>query len=154
MHRDTLTKVTITRLREEFMDIPLPAYATEGSAGLDLRAAVNDPVTLAPGSITGVPTNLAIALPPYLEAQVRPRSGLALKHGITVTNTPGTIDSDYRGEIVVILTNLGKLPFVINRGDRIAQMIIAPVVHIEWEEAETLDDTGRGPGGFGHSGVR
>lgn len=134
--------------------LPLPAYETEGAAGLDLRAAVPDdaPVTLAPGEWTLVPTGLAMALPLGFEAQVRPRSGLAAKHGVTCLNSPGTIDSDYRGEVKVILINHGREPFVIRRGERIAQMIIAPVVQAAFELADSLDDTARGAGGFGSTG--
>jgi dUTP pyrophosphatase len=134
--------------------LPLPAYETEGAAGLDLRAAVADdaPLTLAPGEWTLVPTGLAMALPLGFEAQVRPRSGLAAKHGVTCLNSPGTIDSDYRGEVKVILINHGREPFVIRRGERIAQMIIAPVVQAAFELADSLDDTARGAGGFGSTG--
>lgn len=135
-------------------DLPLPAYETEQSAGMDLRAAVADdaPVTLQPGARGLIPTGLAIALPPGFEAQVRPRSGLALKHGITCLNSPGTVDADYRGELAVILVNLGQEPFVIKRGERIAQMVIAPVTQASFVEVETLDETARGAGGFGSTG--
>lgn len=135
-------------------DLPLPAYETEQSAGMDLRAAVADdaPVTLGPGQRGLIPTGLAIALPPGFEAQVRPRSGLALKHGITCLNSPGTVDADYRGELAVILINLGQEPFVIRRGERIAQMVIAPVTQGVFAEVETLDETARGAGGFGSTG--
>ena len=134
--------------------IELPAYGTEGAAGLDLRAAVpaDQPLTLQPGARALVPTGLTIAVPPGYEAQVRPRSGLALKSGITCLNSPGTVDSDYRGEVGVILANLGSEPFVINRGDRIAQMVIARYERIRWDEADSLDDTARGAGGFGSTG--
>lgn len=134
--------------------LPLPAYETGGSAGMDLRAAVPDgePVTLAPGARALVPTGLKIALPQGFEAQVRPRSGLALKHGITCLNTPGTIDSDYRGEIGVILINHGQDPFVIRRGERIAQMVIARHEQAAMVEVEALDETARGAGGFGSTG--
>lgn len=135
-------------------DIPLPAYETDHAAGMDLRAAVTEAVVLAPGERALVPTGLRIALPAGTEAQVRPRSGLAAKHGISLPNTPGTIDADYRGEIKVILINLGDAPFTIARGDRIAQMVIAPVLRAEWAVVETLDETVRGEGGFGHTGVR
>ena len=130
-------------------DLPLPDYATAGSAGLDLLAAVEGEVTLAPGERRLIPTGLAIALPPDFEAQVRPRSGLALKHGVTVLNTPGTIDADYRGEIGVILANLGAEPFTLSRGARIAQMVVAPCRQIAWEPVSALDESVRGAGGFG-----
>jgi dUTP pyrophosphatase len=144
--------IRITRLRPGYDDVPLPAYATALAAGADLRAAVDEPLVIAPGGVTAVPTNLAIELPPHLEAQVRPRSGLALKHGMLLPNAPGTIDADYRGEIKVILRNIGPEPFVIHRGDRIAQLVVAPVLHVRWEEADTLSETSRGEGGFGSSG--
>jgi dUTP pyrophosphatase len=134
--------------------LPLPAYETDGSAGMDLRAAVPDdaPMILRPGDREMVPTGLAIALPHGFEAQVRPRSGLAAKHGVTCLNTPGTIDSDYRGEVKVILINLGSEDFTIRRGERIAQMVIAPVVQAGWDLTESLDETARGAGGFGSTG--
>lgn len=134
--------------------IPLPAYETAQAAGMDLRAAVPEaePLTLAPGKRAMVPTGLTMALPDNYEAQVRPRSGLAAKHGITCLNTPGTIDADYRGEVKVILINLGDEPFVIKRGERIAQMVIAPVTRAALTEVETLDETARGAGGFGSTG--
>ena len=134
--------------------LPLPGYETAHAAGMDLRAAVPDdaPITLNPGSWALVPTGLAIALPEGFEAQVRPRSGLAAKHGITCLNSPGTIDADYRGEVKVILINHGPEPFVLRRGERIAQMVVAPVVQAAWEEVETLDETARGTGGFGSTG--
>lgn len=131
---------------------PLPAYATELSAGLDIRANLSDSITLAPMQRCLVPTGLYIALPPGFEAQVRPRSGLALKKGITVLNSPGTIDADYRGEICVILVNLSTEPFVIEDGERIAQMVIARHEQAVWKEVEILNDTERGAGGFGHTG--
>jgi dUTP pyrophosphatase len=133
-------------------DLPLPAYETAYAAGMDLRAAVAEPMTLEPGARALVPTGLTIALPGGVEAQVRPRSGLALKHGVTCLNTPGTIDADYRGEVQVLLINLGSAPFVIQRGERIAQMVIAPVTQGAWREVETLDETARGAGGFGSTG--
>jgi dUTP pyrophosphatase len=137
-------------------DLPLPAYETAGAAGMDLRAAVaeNAPVVLRPGSRFAVPTGLAFALPDGFEGQVRPRSGLAARHGVTQVNTPGTIDADYRGEVKVILINLGEEDFTIRRGDRIAQLVIAPVTRAEWSEVETLDETVRGQGGFGSTGGR
>ena len=131
---------------------PLPAYATELSAGLDIRANLSDSMTLAPMQRCLVPTGLYIALPPGVEAQVRPRSGLALKKGITVLNSPGTIDADYRGEICVILINLSTEPFVIEDGERIAQMVIARHEQAAWQEVEVLKETERGAGGFGHTG--
>jgi dUTP pyrophosphatase len=130
--------------------LPLPAYETAGAAGMDLRAA--EAITLKPGARCLMPTGLAIALPQGFEAQVRPRSGLAVKHGVTVLNSPGTIDCDYRGEVKVPLINHGQDDFIILRGDRIAQMVIAPVTRIGWAEAEALDETARGAGGFGSSG--
>lgn len=133
-------------------DLELPHYATIHSAGADLRAAIEHAIMLQPGQRTLIPTGFAMALPDNYEAQVRPRSGLALKHGITVLNTPGTIDADYRGEIGVILINLGEHPFKIERGDRIAQMIVAPFVQGRWQETDELSDTVRGEGGFGSSG--
>lgn len=134
--------------------LPLPAYETAQAAGMDLRAAVPDdePLTLRPGSRFPVPTGLAFALPPGFEGQVRPRSGLAFKHGVTCLNTPGTVDADYRGEVKVILINLGEEDFVIRRGERIAQLVIAPVVQAAWAEVESLEDTARGAGGFGSTG--
>ena len=131
---------------------PLPAYATAQSAGMDLRANIEQPLTLAPLQRCLVPTGLFIALPPGYEAQVRPRSGLALKHGLTVLNAPGTIDADYRGEIRVILVNLSDTPFTIEDGERIAQLVVARHEQAQWQPAETLDETERGAGGFGHTG--
>ena len=136
--------------------LPLPAYETNGAAGMDLRAAVADdaPLVLKPGARFMVPTGLAFAVPPGFEAQVRPRSGLAAKAGVTCLNTPGTIDSDYRGEVKVILINLGEEDFTIRRGDRIAQLVIAPVVQASWGLTTSLDETARGAGGFGSTGGR
>jgi dUTP pyrophosphatase len=133
--------------------VDLPAYHSEQAAGLDLHAAVTEPVTLAPGDTTLVPCGFAMALPPGYEAQVRPRSGLAVRHGITMLNAPGTIDSDYRGEVKVPLINHGKAPFVIEPNARIAQMVVAPVAHCDVREVAALDDTDRGSGGFGSTGV-
>ncbi|CAM4257117.1 Deoxyuridine 5'-triphosphate nucleotidohydrolase [Novosphingobium lubricantis] len=130
--------------------LPLPAYATEGAAGMDVVAA--EDVTLAPGARHAVATGLAVAIPHGFEIQVRPRSGLALKHGVTVPNTPGTIDSDYRGELKVIMINHGTEPFAIRRGDRVAQLVIAPVTRASWLEVDELDSTARGEGGFGSTG--
>ena len=133
---------------------PLPQYATEQSAGMDLRANLDSPVELKPLERKLIPTGLYMALPKGYEAQVRPRSGLAIKKGITVLNSPGTIDADYRGEICVILINLSGQPFLINDGERIAQMVIARHEQAEWEQVDVLDETERGAGGFGHSGVK
>jgi len=134
-------------------DLPLPQYATAGAAGVDLRAAIAEPVSLQPGERRLISTGMRIALPEGYEAQVRPRSGLAIRHGIGMVNSPGTIDADYRGVIQVILINLGQEPFTVERGDRIAQMIVAPVTRVDWHEVPSLDDTERGEGGFGHTGV-
>ena len=146
--------VAVTRL-DHGRDLALPVYATPGAAGLDLVAAVPAaaPLTLEPGRRALVPTGLALALPPGFEAQVRPRSGLALKHGVTVLNTPGTIDSDYRGEVGVILINCSDQVFVVERGLRIAQLVIAPVTRIDWTEVDRLPETARGSGGFGSTGA-
>ena len=135
-------------------DLPLPAYATALAAGLDLCAAVERDVVLAPGDRAAVPTGYVIALPEGYEAQVRPRSGLALKHGITLPNSPGTIDADYRGEVQVILANLGDAPVTVERGMRIAQMVVAPVSRAAWRETDALPDSTRGAGGFGSTGTR
>ncbi|CAL8968187.1 Deoxyuridine 5'-triphosphate nucleotidohydrolase [Rhodoplanes serenus] len=136
-------------------DLPLPAYQSAAAAGLDLLAAVpaDAPLVLPPGGRALVPTGLALALPPGTEGQVRPRSGLAAKHGVTVLNAPGTVDGDYRGEVQVILANFGDDPFVIERGARIAQLVVAPVLHVAIEETASLDDTARGAGGFGSTGL-
>jgi len=133
--------------------LPLPAYQTAGASGMDLHAAVSDNVVIDPGAIVLVPTGLEVAIPSGFEAQVRPRSGLAVKHGISLPNTPATIDSDYRGEIRVPLINLGREAFVVSRGMRIAQLVVAPVMRITWEEVTELSATNRGRGGFGHSGT-
>jgi len=145
-------RVDIQRLAHA-RDLPLPAYATQGSAGLDLLAATGTEIELQPGSHYAVPCGVAIALPPGFEAQVRPRSGLALKNGITVLNTPGTIDADYRGEIKAILINHGSAPFTVARGMKIAQLVIARVEHAELAEAEELAATARGESGFGSTGL-
>ena len=147
-----MTTVLLQRLPHG-ADLPLPAYETEGAAGLDLRAAIAESVTLAPGARTLVPTGLAMQLPVGFEGQVRPRSGLALRHGVTVLNAPGTVDSDYRGEVSVVLINHGNEPFTVTRGDRIAQLVIAPVSHARLSEVATLDETARGAGGYGSTGV-
>lgn len=133
--------------------LPLPAYATPGSAGVDLMAAIEAPLTLAPGARRLVPSGIAIALPSGYEAQVRPRSGLAIKHGILLVNSPGTVDADYRGEIMVILANIGAETFTIEPGMRIAQMVVAPVSHVAWEPVDALPESGRGVGGFGSTGL-
>ena len=145
--------VPITRLPHG-EGLPLPAYETAQAAGMDLRAAVPDdePLVLRPGSRFAVPTGLAFALPPGFEGQVRPRSGLAFKHGVTCLNSPGTVDADYRGEVKVILINHGEEDFVIRRGERIGQLVIAPVVQAAWAEVDSLDETARGAGGFGSTG--
>ena len=134
--------------------LDLPDYASPGSAGMDLRAAIDGQITLNPGEIRLVTTGLRIAVPQGYEAQIRPRSGLALDHGITIPNAPGTIDADYRGVVQVILANMGHEPFAIHRGDRIAQMVIAPVTRAEVHRIDELDETGRNDGGFGSSGTR
>ncbi len=134
-------------------DLPLPAYETAGAAGLDLRAAIAEPLTLAPGARALIPTGLSMQLPGGFEGQVRPRSGLALRHGVTVLNAPGTVDSDYRGEVSVVLINHGSESFTVTRGDRIAQLVIAPVSHARLSEVATLGETARGAGGYGSTGV-
>jgi dUTP pyrophosphatase len=149
---DKLT-VSITKM-DHAKDFDLPFYATEGSAGMDLQAAISEPMILKPGQRDLVPTGLQIALPIGFEAQIRPRSGLAYKHGISVVNSPGTIDSDYRGEIKVILGNLGTESFTIEPGMRIAQMVIAKHEIVEWNSVNTLDETERGAGGFGSTGIQ
>jgi dUTP pyrophosphatase len=144
--------IAVVRLNHA-ADLPLPAYESAGAAGMDLRAAVGEPMILAPGARAAVPTGLAMALPPGFEGQVRPRSGFALRDGVTTLNTPGTIDSDYRGEVKVILVNHGQAPVTIRRGDRIAQLVVAPVAQAEWAEVASLDETTRGRGGFGSTGA-
>lgn len=138
---------------EQSADLPLPTYHSALAAGMDVASAVREPLHLAPGDIYMVPTGFAVAIPPGFELQVRPRSGLAIKHGITVVNSPGTIDADYRGEVKVGLINLSRKTFTINRGDRIAQLVLAPVCRAHVMEAASLDETKRGDGGFGHSGI-
>lgn len=145
--------VEIIRVSEITGEVPLPKYATPHSAGMDICAVVEGEFVLKAGETALVPTGFAIALPEGYEAQVRPRSGLAAKNQVTVLNSPGTIDADYRGEVKVILTNFGKQDFVIKRGDRIAQMVVAPYTRVQWEERESLSETERGAGGFGHTGV-
>lgn len=148
----TQVEISVTRLPHN-TDLPLPEYETAQSAGMDLAAAIDAPLTLSPGERAMVPTGLAIALPAGYEAQVRPRSGLAAKNGVTVLNTPGTVDADYRGEVKVILINLGDTSFEIERGMRIAQMVIAPVTQASFAEVDTLPETARGTGGFGSTGT-
>ncbi len=145
-------KVNIQRTGK--FDIDLPEYTTEGSAGMDIRAAVESDVIIYPGEVEIIPAGFIIELPQGFEAQVRPRSGLAAKYGIGILNAPGTIDSDYRGEVKVILINFGKSQFTVRRGDRIAQMIVAPYTRVVWNEVNRVNETGRGAGGFGHSGNR
>lgn len=134
-------------------DIPLPQYESDGASGMDIRACIKEPVVIQPGEFTFIPTGLAVSIPPGYEGQIRPRSGLALKNGIGMVNSPGTIDSDYRGEIGIIIINWGREPFNIQRGDRIAQMVICKVYRGDISIVTDLDDTQRGEGGFGHSGV-
>jgi dUTP pyrophosphatase len=148
----------LTELGVEVQTLPhgaslsLPAYATAGSAGMDLRAAIDEPIVLESGKRALVPTGLRIALPPGYEAQIRPRSGLAIKQGITVANAPGTVDSDYRGEVQVGLVNLSSEAYTVQRGDRVAQMVVAPVTRVAWQPVASLDETARGAGGFGSTG--
>lgn len=145
--------VSITQL-PHFTGLNMPKYATELSAGVDLEAAVDAPLTLKPGERQLIPTGLALALPEGYEAQIRPRSGLAFKNGVTVLNSPGTIDADYRGEVKVILANLGTEPFTVERGMRVAQMVIAQHSRVSWSVVDSLDETTRGTGGFGSTGVK
>ena len=145
--------IKIRRLREEFLDIPLPEYSTRGSSGLDIRAAVNDELIISPGEIKLVETNLSVEIPANYEIQVRPRSGLAARYGIGILNSPGTIDSDYRGEVKIIMINFGKEDFKILRGDRIAQLVITKVYKAELIETDGLELSERGEGGFGHTGL-
>jgi len=147
----TLINVPISRLPEND-DVALPQYQSEHAAGMDLHAAVPEPTTIQPGDIALVPCGFRMAVPIGYEAQIRPRSGLAVKHGISMPNTPGTIDSDYRGEVMVPMINHGKKPFVVERHMRIAQMIIKPVPRVQWNEMDELPETSRGEGGFGHTG--
>jgi len=145
-------EINITRIDNQNLDLPLPKYASSGSAGMDIYAAISEPITILPQSTALIPSGLAISLPHGFECQVRSRSGLAAKNGIFALNAPGTIDSDYRGEIKVILSNFSNQPFVINRGDRIAQIVIARYESIRWNEVDNLDRTERGSGGFGSTG--
>ena len=153
-HSESMSIPILVRRLPHAEGLPLPSYATAGAAGMDLIAAVQEPVTVAPGGRTLIPTGLTIALPPGYELQIRPRSGLALRHGITLPNTPGTIDEDYRGEIGVIVLNTGTEAFVIERGARIAQAVLAPVSRAVWREVASLDVTARDAGGFGSTGSK
>ena len=145
--------IAVQRLRSSTEALPLPRHMTAGAAGMDLMADVVDPVELQPGKRALIPTGIAVEIPTGFEAQIRPRSGLALRHGVTLLNSPGTIDSDYRGEIKVLLINLGDRPYTVRRAERIAQMVVAPVVRVELHETASLADSSRGPGGFGHTDV-
>jgi dUTP pyrophosphatase len=147
-----MLKIKVKRLPHN-PDLPLPQKMSEHSSGFDLMAALEEPISIAPGETAFVPTGIALSIPPGYEGQVRPRSGLAVKHGLTILNAPGTIDADYRGEVKVILINLGREQVTLRRGDRIAQLIIAPVSQVTLQESDDLDSTTRGTGGFGHTGV-
>jgi dUTP pyrophosphatase len=146
-------RTRILRINPEQTDIPLPSYATDGSAGMDICAAIEKDMEIQPGETSLIPSGFIIELPPGHEAQVRPRSGLAIKHRLGILNSPGTIDSDYRGEVKIILTNFGKKPYIVHRGDRIAQMVVTKYERVEWTESSSLADSVRGDGGFGHSGI-
>ncbi len=148
----TSLEVSVRRARPDDRRLPLPAYESAGAAGLDLRADLDQPISIAAGERALIPTGLVVELPNGYEAQIRPRSGLALRHGVTLLNSPGTVDSDYRGEIQVLLINHGQEPFEVERGDRIAQMVVAPVTRVSLRESEELSVTQRGDGGFGHTG--
>jgi len=148
----SIVKVKIKKISENHKDIPLPKYETAGSAGMDVRAAIENETVLESGKVALIPTNLKVEIPEGFEIQIRPRSGLAAKHGIGLLNSPGTIDSDYRGEIKIIMFNFGAEDFVIRRGDRIAQMIISKVYRMEFDETKELAESKRGSGGFGHTG--
>lgn len=147
-------RIKIQRIENKYNDIPLPEYSTEGSSGLDIRAAVEDELVLTRGKVSLVPTNLRVEIPLGYEIQVRPRSGLAANHGIGILNSPGTIDSDYRGELKIILFNFGEKDFLIKRGDRIAQIVLAKVYRAELDESDNLDNSKRAEGGFGHTGLK
>jgi dUTP pyrophosphatase len=153
MYDAMMTRLRIPIQRLGAADLPLPDYHSPEAAGLDLPAAVTSPVTIEPGRFVRIPCGIAVAVPSGFEAQVRPRSGLASRHGVTVLNAPGTIDADYRGEIQVLLINHGEAPFVVDRGMRIAQLVVAPVAAVEWDVTEQLPVTSRGGGGFGHTGT-
>lgn len=148
-----MLNIKIKRTNDKFSDLPLPNYSSVGSAGMDIYAAVEQPEIIEPGGVALIPTALSIALDDGFECQVRSRSGLAIKYGVFALNSPGTIDSDYRGEIKIILANFGKLPFIVNRGDRIAQLVVARYEKVKWELVELLPETKRGEGGFGSTGL-
>jgi len=150
--KENKIRIKIKRLNPDYNDIPIPAYATEGSSGLDVRAAVSEDIILKPGSFHLIPTNFSVEIPKGFEIEVRPRSGLAAKSGIGILNSPGTIDSDYRGEVKIILFNFGKADFKISKGDRIAQMVLSKVYSADLIETESLEESKRGSGGFGHTG--
>lgn len=145
-------KIKVKRLSEDYLDVPLPGYATPGSAGMDIRAAIKQDVILKPGVVELIPTNISVEIPVGYEIQVRPRSGLAVNHSIGILNSPGTIDSDYRGEVKIIIMNFGKEDFKISKGDRIAQLIVSKVYTAKIEEVKGLNSSHRGEGGFGHTG--
>ncbi|MFZ0453091.1 MAG: dUTP diphosphatase [Ignavibacteriaceae bacterium] len=147
-------EIKIKRLEKKFSDIPLPSYTTKGSAGMDIRAAVDDEIILERGKVCLIPTNLSVEIPEGYEIQVRPRSGLALKHGIGILNSPGTIDSDYRGEIKIIMMNFGEENFSIKRGERVAQLIVSKIYSAKLTETDDLNESHRGEGGFGHTGKK
>lgn len=147
-------RIRIARVNGAVKDIPLPRYATPGASGMDICAAVESDRVIQPGETALIPSGFLLEIPPGYEAQVRPRSGLAINYGIGILNAPGTIDSDYRGELGVIITNFSKKEFVVHRGDRIAQLVVMPVVRAQWEEVESLEGTMRGSGGFGHTGTK
>lgn len=148
-----LVNIKFKKINDNFSDIQLPEYATEGSAGMDIRAAISENIIIEPGKIELIPTNLQVEIPEGFELQVRPRSGLAINNGIGILNSPGTIDSDYRGEIKIILINLGKEPFIVKRGDRIAQLVLSKYYRAEIEIADELTESKRNSGGFGHTGI-
>jgi len=149
-----IIKINVKRLSDDFNDIKLPEYSTEGSAGMDVRAAVKEGIVIHPGKVVLMPTNLSVEIPEGYEIQVRPRSGLAAKHGIGILNSPGTIDSDYRGEVKIIMMNFGSDDFAISRGDRIAQLVVSKVYRANLTEKKELKDSQRGEGGFGHTGKK
>jgi dUTP pyrophosphatase len=147
-------KIKVKRLSEEFLDVPLPYYATSGSAGMDIRAAIKDDIFLQPGKVGLIPTDISVEIPLGYEIQVRPRSGLAANHSIGILNSPGTVDSDYRGEVKIILMNFGNEDFKISKGDRIAQLIVSKVFTAKMVEVKNLNSSSRGKGGFGHTGKK